>query len=217
MGFEGLHQYHHLWLYALLLFGVVILPGMDMAFVLASSVHGGRRTGAAALAGIVAGGVVHLFLAALGVGLLLQRHPTLAQGLLVVGAIYVAWIGWQVMRHAGATLSVNDTTGARTQRASFVRGMTTSLTNPKAYAFMIAVFPQYLRPEYGSLVLQSVLLGLIAATIQILIYGSVALLGARLRDGVLRDAKAQRALGIAVGALLLLTAAWALWRGLSSS
>jgi threonine/homoserine/homoserine lactone efflux protein len=214
MGVEGLSQYHHLWLYTVLLFGVVVLPGMDMAFVLASSVSGGRRSGFAALGGIVAGGVAHLLLAALGVGLLLQRQPALARGLLVAGSIYVAWIGGQILRHAGTTLSADATLNARSHRANFVRGMTTSLTNPKAYAFMIAVFPQFLRPEYGSLVLQSALLGLIAAVIQLLIYGSVALLAARLRERVLRNARAQWVLGVTVGILLLLTAAWALWRGL---
>ncbi|MEZ0307134.1 MAG: LysE family translocator, partial [Ramlibacter sp.] len=62
----------HLWLFFLMVFGIIVLPGMDMAFVLASSLKGGRRAGLLAVAGIVAGGVCHVAGSALGIGLLLQ-------------------------------------------------------------------------------------------------------------------------------------------------
>ena len=59
-----------LWLFALLVFGIVALPGMDMAFVLSSTLADGRRGGFAALAGIVAGGIAHTAMGTLGIGLL---------------------------------------------------------------------------------------------------------------------------------------------------
>ena len=37
--------------------GIIALPGMDMACVMASALAGGRRMGFAAMAGIVAGGL----------------------------------------------------------------------------------------------------------------------------------------------------------------
>ncbi len=43
-----------LWLYFLLVFGIIALPGMDMAYVVASTVASGARGGVAAVAGIVA-------------------------------------------------------------------------------------------------------------------------------------------------------------------
>ena len=67
----------NLWLYFTLLFGIIIVPGMDMLFVLASSLTGGRRTGLAATAGIVAGGGVHSLYGAIGVGLLASLLPKL--------------------------------------------------------------------------------------------------------------------------------------------
>ena len=59
-----------LWLFALLVFGIIAVPGMDMAFVLSSALADGRRGGFAALAGIVTGGFAHVLMGALGVGLL---------------------------------------------------------------------------------------------------------------------------------------------------
>ena len=41
----------HSWLYAVLVFGIIVLQGMDMAFVLASTLVDSRRSGAVAMAG----------------------------------------------------------------------------------------------------------------------------------------------------------------------
>ena len=38
----------NLWIYATLLFGIIIIPGMDMVFVLANALAGGTRAGLAA-------------------------------------------------------------------------------------------------------------------------------------------------------------------------
>ena len=42
-------------LFAALVFGIVVLPGLDMAFVMGSSLTAGRRHGLAAVAGVVTG------------------------------------------------------------------------------------------------------------------------------------------------------------------
>lgn len=76
----------NLWLFFLLLFGIIIVPGMDVLFVLASSLTGGKRTGFFAILGIVAGGVVHSLYGAAGVGLLAASMPSLFTPLLVLGA-----------------------------------------------------------------------------------------------------------------------------------
>ncbi len=87
-----------LWLFFLLVAGVVALPGLDMTFVVASSLVGGRRAGLAAIAGIVAGGVVHVTMATLGIAVVLQVMPKAFNAVLLAGSLYVAWIGWTLMR-----------------------------------------------------------------------------------------------------------------------
>src|SRR6188768_1331416 len=88
----------HLWLFFSLVFGIVILPGMDMAFVLGSALVGGRRAGLAAVAGLVAGGVCHVVMGASGLAVLLALVPSAFNAMLVAGALYVAWIGWGLWR-----------------------------------------------------------------------------------------------------------------------
>ncbi|QJW85511.1 LysE family transporter [Ramlibacter terrae] len=69
----------------------------------------GRRSGAAAVAGLVAGGVVHVVMGALGVGLLLRMRPAAFNTLLVAGALYVGWLGWQLWRHPSGLASIEAT------------------------------------------------------------------------------------------------------------
>ena len=76
----------NLWLFFLLLSGIIIVPGMDMVFVLASALSGGRRAGLTAVFGIMAGGLVHTLYAALGVGVALRFAPALFNVLLAAGA-----------------------------------------------------------------------------------------------------------------------------------
>jgi threonine/homoserine/homoserine lactone efflux protein len=199
-------------LYFVMVAGIIVLPGMDMAFVMASALAAGRRAGFAAVGGIVAGGVIHLLMGATGVGLILVAAPRLFNALLIGGALYVAWIGLSLLRGASALGEVRDE-ARRTLPSTFGRAMLTCLLNPKAYVFMLAVFPQFLRIEYGSIVAQSVVLGAITAATQAAIYGAVALGAAGLRGWLRANGAAQVALGRAVGLLLMGVAVWALVEG----
>ena len=202
----------HFGLYFVLVAGIIVLPGMDMAFVVASTLVDGRKAGAAAVAGIVAGGMVHVALGALGMGLLLLSAPRLFNALLVAGALYVAWIGCSLLHGASALGDVREE-ASRPLCATFGRALLTCLLNPKAYVFMLAVFPQFLRAEYGSIVAQAIVLGAITAATQVLVYGGVVAAATGLRGWLRGHAQAQVALGQGVGGLLLIVAAWTVWTG----
>jgi threonine/homoserine/homoserine lactone efflux protein len=198
-----------LWLFFVLVFGIIVLPGMDMAFVLGSTLVDGLRGGVAALAGIVAGGVAHTAMAALGVGLALQAVPQLLTVMLVAGALYLGWIGWSLLRGASALGEERDQ-ASRPWGATFRRGLLTCLLNPKAYLFMIAVYPQFARPEHGSMAVQAVAMGALIALTQAAVYGTVALGAVRVKAWLRGSGRAQVLAGQSVGAVLLLGAAWSL-------
>lgn len=202
----------NLWLFSLVLLGVIVLPGLDMAFVMASSLVDGRRSGLAAVAGIVAGGVCHVLMTALGLGVLLAVWPSAFNSVLVAGAIYIAWIGWSLLR-AGAAFDGVPATTSRPVSATFRRGMLTSLLNPKAYVFMLAIFPQFLRRDFGPWWQQVVVLGVIIAASQVLVYGALALAADRSRDWLGRNPAANSLIARSVGVILLVAAALTAWRG----
>lgn len=207
-----LTQTSHFWLYFVLVAGIVVLPGMDMAFVMASALVDGRRAGAAAVAGIVAGGLIHVALGALGAGLVLQSVPRLFNALLLAGALYVAWMGLSLLRGASALGAVREE-ASRPLHATWGRAVLTCLLNPKAYVFMLAVFPQFLRAEYGSVAAQATVLAAITSGTQVLVYGSVAAGAVGLRGWLQGHARCQELLGRVVGGMLLGVAAWTAWQG----
>lgn len=204
-----------LWLFALFVFGIIVLPGMDMAFVLASSLVDGRCAGLAAVAGMVLGGVLHTLMGALGVGLLLRLVPAAFNLVLAAGALYVAWLGIALWR-SPATLAQVQSQPSRPRRQVFARAVATCLLNPKAYVFMVAVFPQFVRPALGNVPGQIVAMGAIVALTQALVYGAVALAAAAIRQRLQSSLTAQARVARGVALLLLGTSAWAVGTGWTS-
>jgi threonine/homoserine/homoserine lactone efflux protein len=194
-----------LWLYFLVVLGVIALPGLDMAFVLASSLVGGRRSGLAAVAGIIAGGLCHMTMGALGVAVVLRLWPALFNAMLLGGACYIGWIGWTLLRASPAT-GMSLATGSRTAGLTFRQAMLTSLMNPKAYVFMLAIFPQFIHPGAVPVWLQASALAAITAATQAGVYGTVALLSGRAGGWIGGNPAKATLAARAVGAVLALSA-----------
>lgn len=203
----------NLWVYFLLVFGVIALPGMDMAYVMGSAMTSGRRAGLAAVAGIVVGGVCHMVMSTTGISLVLQLLPGAFTLMLIAGVAYMIWIGWSLIRSASVAVEVS-VQHARTPVASFKRAVLTSLLNPKAYLFMLAVFPQFIRAQAGSIWAQASVLSAITAATQTSVYGGLALLAAQVPSWLAAHPHANRIVARLVGGLLIVVALWALWRGM---
>jgi threonine/homoserine/homoserine lactone efflux protein len=181
------------------------LPGLDMAFVLASALRGGNGAGLAAVGGIMLGGAVHTLMGVLGVAAILAVWPPLFNAMLLAGALYIGSIGWTLLRTREA-VSLPGTGSLPRGRSVFLQGMLTCLLNPKAYVFMLAIFPQFLRPERGHLWTQAAALGLITAFTQAAVYGMVALGALRAHGWLAGNRRAGLAAARAVGAVLLAAA-----------
>ncbi|MBB3608773.1 LysE family translocator [Rhizobium sp. BK602] len=203
----------NLWLYFLLLFGIIIVPGMDMLFVLANALSGGRNRGLAATGGIMLGGAVHSLNGALGVGLLMHFVPLLFNPLLLAGAAYMAFIGITLMRSSITVGDGEGPAGSRSAWRAFRQGAITCLINPKAYLFMFAVYPQFLKPDYGPIWLQATIMGLMTVATQFAIYGGLAVTAGRSRELLVANPWATALAGRAAGLLLFAVSVFTLWEG----
>lgn len=208
-----------LWLFATLVFGIVLLPGMDMAFVAGSAVTTGLRSGLAAVAGIMVAGQVHLAAGVLGLTAVLLWWPGAQQAMLLAGAAYMGWIGWTIWRSARATAPTESKAGPASVPSAmpawhrtFWRAAATCLMNPKAYAFTLAILPAFIHSPERSVGAQALWLGAIIAANQGGVYGLVALLASTARPWMLRGDAAQRGTARVVGAGLMLGAAAAFVR-----
>ncbi len=206
----------NLWLYFLVVLGVIVLPGMDMAFVMGSSMTSGRRAGMAAVAGIVVGGVIHMVIAATGIGMVLRVYPAAMTVIMLAGAIYIAWVGIGLVRVSSMTGPAR-VQGGRSSARSFFGAIATCLSNPKAYVFMLAIFPQFVQAGRGSLLVQIALLSVITAATQVAVYGGLAIAAAQAQPALAARPRANAILAKTVGIVLLVAAAMTLYTAIAAS
>lgn len=150
-----------------------LVPGADMMFTIASGAAGGPRAGIAAACGISVGVLVHVAMAAAGVGALILAYPAAYDAVRYVGAAYLMFLAWQMWR-AGTELA--EEKGARRISRAFVRGFLTNILNPKVALFVIAFVPQFTDPAIGPVWIQILWLGLILALGGILTDGTIGAL-----------------------------------------
>ena len=202
-----------IWLYSVLLFGIIIVPGMDMFFVMANGLTGGRKLGLAATFGVMAGGIYHTIFGALVVGVLINLAPQLLTALLLASAVYMTWIGYTLVKSAITVESIGNGQSASVRRA-FTQGFVTCVLNPKAYMFVIAVYPTFIQPRFGQIWSQAVVLGVLTVVMQLVIYGSVAVAAAKGRDLLIRNPVATTWIGRAVGVVFIAVALVTIWEAL---
>lgn len=205
-----------LWLYTILVFGIIVVPGMDMFYILANALTGGRRLGFAALAGVMLGGAVHALFGTLAVGVLAQLPTLLFQAMILAGALYMAWIGFTLLRSTITVSGIGRAT-TRTEWAAFRQGTITCLLNPKAYLFVLAVFPQFVRTDFGPVWSQALVLGIITVFMQGAVYGALALAAGRGRDALVGNPAATIWISRGCGALFVVAAFFTAWHGLTMS
>jgi threonine/homoserine/homoserine lactone efflux protein len=208
-------DYGHLGLFFVFVLGIMLLPGLDMAYILGSALAGGRKSGFMALLGVAAGGTCHVIAGVLGISVLLKLYPAAFRFMLLAGALYIAWTGFSILRSASA-FHLHPEGRKRSAWATFRQGMLTCLLNPKAYLFMLAVFPQFLRPEYGPLWIQGVVMWLIILAGMAGVYGPLAYAAGSVRSWLEGNPASGVSVSRAVAAMLMLVAVFTAvdgWRG----
>ena len=85
-------------------------------------------------------------LVALGLSALIVAAPTAFLALKLAGALYLAWLAVQAIRH-GSALTLPDRPPARASlAATWASGLAINLLNPKIVIFFMTFLPQFVRP-----------------------------------------------------------------------
>ena len=134
---------------------LTLTPGLDTALVLRTAMVEGPRRGMIAGAGITLGVLIWGIAAAAGIGSLAAISPLAYQALRIAGALYVLWLGAQMLWSAAQiwrrkTAAPKVSAEAARQPNWFLRGLTTNLLNPKVGLFYASFLPQFLpRDHFG--------------------------------------------------------------------
>lgn len=155
--------------FALACLVLVLTPGPNMVYCISRTLAQGRPAGLLSLAGVLLGFLVHLLAAALGLTAVLMAVPLAFDAIKLAGAAYLLWLAWQALKPGGSAPFQPRALPADPRATLLRMGFVTNLLNPKVAMFYLSFFPQFLDPERGSVLLQSLQLG----TVQIAISGSV--------------------------------------------
>ncbi|MEP6942042.1 MAG: LysE family translocator [Betaproteobacteria bacterium] len=155
-------------LFALACVVLMLTPGPNLMYLISRTLCQGRAAGMISLAGTTTGFLCYAVAAALGLTAVLVAIPMLYDAVRWAGAAYLLWLAWDAVRPrgAGGLFTRRDLPPAR-PAVLFRTGMLTSILNPKVALFYLALFPQFVDPSRGSVLLQSLLL----AAVQIVIGG----------------------------------------------
>jgi homoserine/homoserine lactone efflux protein len=159
---------------------LLLLPGPNVALIVANSVAHGPRYGLLTVAGTSSAMLLQLAVTAAGLTELFGALGNLFEVLRWVGVAYLLWLGITAWRAPSVDLTRVEAQ-AKSPRRIYVRALFVSLTNPKTLLFYGAFFPQFIDRNRAP-ALQFALFAAIFLTLAIVIDGGWALLAARLRS-----------------------------------
>src|SRR5882757_9554817 len=120
---------------------LAVTPGPGIFYVLARTLAGGRREGILSSFGTFAGGMFHVFAAALGISAILAASAVAFHTVKYAGAAYLVWLGIRMIRTRNAELPTGTFAPAQ---GSFRQGILTEALNPKTALFFLSFIPQFI-------------------------------------------------------------------------
>jgi threonine/homoserine/homoserine lactone efflux protein len=149
---------------------LIIIPGPGVLFIVGRAISHGRSTAIATACGHAAGNYVVAMLIAVGLGALLQRSAAAFWIVKLTGALYLAWLGVQAIRHRKRLARAMQEAAAtpRTRWRAAWDGFVVGLTNPKAYILFGAILPEFVHRAAGQVPGQMLVLALVSVLIGVI-------------------------------------------------
>ncbi|STO30694.1 Leucine efflux protein [Fusobacterium necrogenes] len=132
---------------------LALIPGSDTMFILGQAIANSRKSGIYSALGICSGILIHTFLAAFGLSLVLKNSITLFNVVKLLGAIYLVYMGIKSIKSKDNLLLEEKGQLKEDLKKSFIQGMVTNILNPKVALFFLAFLPQFVdvANSYGAL------------------------------------------------------------------
>ncbi len=183
-----------------------ITPGPDLLYIAGRTASQGFRSGAAAVAGICAGCLVHTFAAAIGLSAILMTSAEAFIVVKLIGAAYLVYVGISMLREKqtmdrGIDASLPQASVARV----FWQGFFTNVLNPKVALFFLAFLPQFIAADSSDKPIAFIVLGVLFIANSVFVDLGFAFVVARVRSKVKVRAASSLALWLnrSCGALFL--------------
>jgi len=172
---------------------ISVVPGPDMAFIMANGIARGRAAGVVAAAGMSTGIVGHTVAAALGLGMLLQAAPVALEAVRIAGAVFLVYLAITTLRSAKDVATTAPAKfGGRSLRRTYVMATLVNLSNPKVVLFYVAFLPQFLTEGGWPAPAQFLVMGAILIVIGFAVDATVGFAAGTLSTVLVRRPAVQR-------------------------
>lgn len=160
-------------------FILIVIPGPNILYLVARSIHQGRIAGFVSVLGIEAATVVHIIAATLGLTSLLLSSSVAFLSVKYAGAAYLVYLGIRkiVERKEDLEERVVERMGSK---QVFVQAFLVNLLNPKTSLFFLAFLPQFVDADRGNAAVQILSYGLLLVVLAISVEVVYVLLASRL-------------------------------------
>ena len=162
--------------FGLVSLGMVLTPGPNMVYLISRSICQGRTAGLISLGGIALGFVFYMMCAALGITAIVMAVPYAYDALRIGGALYLIYLAWQAVKPGGRSPFEVRNLAQDGPRKLFLMGFLTNLLNPKIAVMYLSLLPQFISPEHGSVLSQSLALGFTQIVISVSVNATIAML-----------------------------------------
>jgi len=188
------------------------IPGPSMLYVLSISISQGTEAGLASSLGLALGGIIHAFLAAVGISILIARTPILLTAVQIAGAIYLLYLGIQIIRESNSSETSIELIEVKKQSIFqiFKQGILVELLNPKTILFFLAFLPQFITSNTENSSVYIFIVGLLVPLTAIP-YDLIAVYsGPRLANKIVGSDSAQNIVKYISGGILILLSLYTL-------
>ncbi|WP_345830839.1 LysE family translocator [Erwinia sp. HDF1-3R] len=144
--------------FAAIALGLVLTPGPNMIYLISRSLCQGRRAGYISLSGVALGFIFYMLCAAMGITALIMAVPLAYDALRIAGALYLLYMAWQAIFGGRSPFQLRNLPPDSDPKL-FTMGLLTNLLNPKTAVIYLSLLPQFIRPEQGQVLMQSLILG----------------------------------------------------------
>ena len=120
-----------------------ISPGPSLAVLIRNTVEGGKRRGVACGVGHGIGFGIYAFIAVTGIAQLKASASGAADILEIIGGLFLLLLAGLMLRG-----SSGEDTHQSPGRRGFAEGFLIAFLNPKILAFLLAIFSQFVQPDF---------------------------------------------------------------------